>query len=140
MTQVRIRLNEAELLRAGFPRDAVVALRQIAAVIGSGLEIGEITDVEALVLTTGRNDGKQANIEQEVIRLADQINQIRRDSTAFQQSIQRELESLQHSIRRSGVQQEIDRLREQIALLSKPNLSVIQLKLDELTTYVMGTR
>lgn len=140
MTQVRIRLNEAELLRAGFPRDAVVALRQIVAVIGSGLEIGEISDVEALVLTTGRNDGKQSNIEQEVIRLADQINQIRRDSTAFQQSIQRELESLQHSVRRSGVQQEIDRLREQIGMLHQPSLSGVQRQLDELTTYVMGSR
>ena len=100
MTQVRIRLNEAELLRAGFPRDAVAALRQIAAVIGSGLEIGEISDVEALVLTTGRNDGKQSNIEQEVMRLGDQVNQIRRDSTAFQQGIQCELESLVMSVRR----------------------------------------
>ena len=94
MTQVRIKLNEAELLRAGFPRDTVAALRQIAAVIGSGLEIGEITDVEALVLTTGRNDGKQSNIEQEVMRLGDQINQIRRDSTAFQQNIQQKLDEL----------------------------------------------
>ena len=140
MTQVRIKLNEAELLRAGLPRDAVVALRQIVAVVGSGLEIGEITDVEALVLTTGRNDGKQANIEQEVIRLGDQINQIRRDSTAFQQSIQRELESLQNSVRRSGVQQEIDRLREQIGMLHQPSLSGVQRQLDELTTYVMGSR
>lgn len=140
MTQVRIKLNEAELLRAGFPRDAVVALRQIVAVIGSGLEIGEITDVEALVLTTGRNDGKQSNIEQEVMRLGDQVNQIRRDSTAFQQNIQRELESLQQVVRRSGVQQEIERLREQIGMLHQPNLSVIQSRLDELTTYVMGSR
>lgn len=123
MTQVRIRLNEAELLRAGLPRDAVVALRQIAAVIGSGLEIGEITDVEALVLTTGRNDGKQSNIEQEVMRLGDQVNQIRRDSTAFQQNIQRELESLQQAVRRH-----------------QPNISGIQSRLDELTTYVMGSR
>lgn len=99
MTQVRIKLNEAELLRAGLPRDAIVALRQIAAVIGSGLEIGEITDVEALVLTTGRNDGKQSNIEQE-----------------------------------------IDRLREQIGMLHQQNLSGIQRQLDELTTYVMGSR
>ena len=140
MTQVRIRLNEAELLRAGLPRDAVVALRQIAAVIGSGLEIGEITDVEALVLTTGRNDGKQSNIEQEVMRLGDQVNQIRRDSTAFQQNIQRELESLQQAVRRSGVQQEIERLREQIGMLHQPNISGIQSRLDELTTYVMGSR
>lgn len=140
MTQVRIKLNEAELLRAGFPRDAVVALRQIVAVVGSGLEIGEITDVEALVLTTGRNDGKQANIEQEVNRLGDQINQIRRDSTAFQQGIQRELESLQQAVRRSDVQQEINRLREQIGMLYQPNLSGIQRQLDELTTYVMGSR
>lgn len=120
MTQVRIKLNEAELLRAGLPRDAIVALRQIAAVIGSGLEIGEITDVEALVLTTGRNDGKQSNIEQEVMRIGDQVNQIRRDSTAFQQ--------------------EIDRLREQIGMVHQQNLSGIQRQLDELTTYVMGSR
>lgn len=121
MTQVRIRLDEAGLIRAGLPRDAVVALRQIVAVIGSGLEIGEITDVEALVLTTGRNDGKQSNIEQEVMRLGDQINQIRRDSTAFQQGIQQELEALQNSVRRSS-------------------LSGVQRQLDELTTYVMGSR
>lgn len=140
MTQVRIKLNEAELLRAGFPRDAVVALRQIVAVVGSGLEIGEITDVEALVLTTGRNDGKQSNIEQEVMRLGDQVNQIRRDSTAFQQNIQLELESLQQAVRRSDVQQEIERLREQIGMLHQPNLSVIQQNLDELTNYVMGSR
>lgn len=139
MTQVRIRLNEAELLKV-LPRHAVVALRQIIEVVGSGLVIGDISDVEALVLTTGRNDGKQANIEQEVIRLADQINQIRRDSTAFQQNVQRELESLQQAVRRSGVQQEIERLREQIGMLHQPNLSVIQQKLDELTNYVMGSR
>lgn len=140
MTQVRIRLNEAELLRAGFPRDTVVALRQIAAVIGSGLEIGEITDVEALVLTTGRNDGTQANLLQEVRRLSDQINQVGRESRAFQNSVQRDLECLQQAVRRNDQQQEIGRLREQINLIPKPNFSGIQAKLDELTTYVMGTR
>ena len=33
-----IRLNEAELLRAGMPRDAVAALRKILQVIGDGIQ------------------------------------------------------------------------------------------------------
>ena len=36
-----IRLNEAELLRAGMPRDAVVALRKIVTVIGDGISVGD---------------------------------------------------------------------------------------------------
>ena len=139
MSGVRIRLNEAELLKV-LPRHAVVALRQIIEVVGSGLVIGDISDVEALVLTTSRNDGQQANTAQELQRMGEQIGQIRRESLAFQQGVTRELECLQQAVRRNDQQQEIGRLREQINLIPKPNFSGIQAKLDELTTYVMGTR
>lgn len=81
MTKIRIRVNEAELLRAGWPRDAVNALRGIIAVVASGIEVGNVGDLETLLLTA--TDARRANdaLRQEIQLVQEQIQAMRREMT-----------------------------------------------------------
>ena len=74
MSGLTIRLNEAQLLRAGMPKDAVVALREIIKIVGSGISAGGgLSDLEGLVLSAGREDAETANLRGEVERLRHQV-------------------------------------------------------------------
>jgi hypothetical protein len=91
MAGLMIRLNEAELLRAGMPRESVVALREIVKVIGSGFSSGDLGDIEGLILTASRESADTANLRADVARLSERVSRL-----ANMTAIENRLSQLEH--------------------------------------------
>lgn len=81
MSQIRIRVNEAELMKV-WPRDAVVALRQIITVVSSGIEVGNIGDLESLILTTPEAQRQADAVRADVERLRAEVAALRQQRAA----------------------------------------------------------
>ena len=109
---MKIRLREDELLRAGMPRDAVAAPRDILKVIGDGIEAGDIGDLEGLMLTTGRSSATQANLAQTVEAMSEQVATVRRDIAGQLFALRGELDALkaQRSTNLTGIERRLDQL------------------------------
>jgi len=135
MTGIKIRVNEADLLRAGWPRDAVNALRGIIAVIGTSVSIGSVSDLETLILTTTSGGSRDANTANQMQALADELGQVRRNATAFQQHVSQRLEALEAQLRRA---QEIPPRVDAIERAIRTNN--LQQQINELRDFTFGAR
>lgn len=135
MTGIKIRVNEADLLRSGWPRDAVNALRGIIAVIGTSVSIGSVSDLESLILTTNSGRASEANTANQLQALADELGQIRRNATAFQQAVSQRLDSLEGQLRRA---QEIPSRVDAIERAIRTNN--LQQQINELRDFTFGAR
>lgn len=119
MTGLTIRLNEAQLLRAGMPKESVVALREIIKIIGAGISGGDLSDMEGLIVTAGRNSAADVNDRQEIQRLQDQVGMIRRDVAGQLSALRTEIDAIAHN-RRANLTEIINRietLEGQVAVL-----------------------
>ena len=107
-----IRLNEAELLRAGMPRDAVAALRKILQVIGDGIEAGDLGYLEGLMLTTGRPSAAESNLAQAIEAMSEQVGTVRREMAGQLFALRGEIDALkaQRSTNLTGIERRLDRL------------------------------
>ena len=107
-----IRLNEAELLRAGMPRDAVAALRKIVETIGDGISAGDLSDVEGLILTTARSTASQANLAQAVEAMSEQIATVRREMAGQLFALRGEMDALKmnRTANLTGIERRLDQL------------------------------
>ena len=135
MTGIKIRVNEADLLRAGWPRDAVNALRGIIAVIGTSVSIGSVSDLETLILTTTSGGSRDANTAAQMQALADELGQVRRNATAFQQAVSHRLDVLEGQLRRA---QEIPTRVDAIERAIRTNN--LQQQINELRDFTFGAR
>ena len=135
MTGIKIRVNEADLLRAGWPRDAVNALRGIIAVIGTSVSIGSVSDLESLILTTNSGRASEANTANQLQALADELGQVRRNATTFQERISQRLEALEGQLRRA---QEISPRMDAIERAIRTNN--LQQQINELRDFTFGAR
>lgn len=105
-----IRINEAELLRAGFPRDLVNALRELQNLTASSVTQ---TDIDNLQVQINSADDDIQRLEQRIA-----LNRVRSQLTA--------------------VEQDIALLRAQIAAQRQPDLAAILQRLNNLETIVNG--
>ena len=135
MTGIKIRVNEADLLRAGWPRDAVNALRGIIAVIGTSVSIGSVSDLESLILTTNSGRASEASTANQLQALADELGQIRRNANAFEQAVSQRLDSLEGQLRRA---QEIPSRVDAIERAIRTNN--LQQQINELRDFTFGAR
>lgn len=106
-----IRINEAELLRAGFPRDLVNALRELQNLTASSVTQTDINNLQVQI------DSADDDIQRLEQRIA--LNRVRSQLTA--------------------VEQDIALLRAQIAAQRQPDLAAILQRLNNLETIVNGT-
>jgi len=135
MTGIKIRVNEADLLRAGWPRDAVNALRGIIAVIGTSVSIGSVSDLETLILTTTSGGSRDANTANQMQALADELGQVKRNATTFQQAVSQRLDALEGQLRRA---QEIPSRVDAIERAIRTNN--LQQQINELRDFTFGAR
>jgi L-serine deaminase len=119
MSGLTIRLNEAQLLRAGMPKESVVALREIIKIIGAGVSTGDISDMEGLIVTAGRPSASDANDRQEIQRLHEQIGMIRRDVAGQLSALRSEIDAIGQSrrVNLSEIINRIEALEGQVAIL-----------------------
>lgn len=135
MTGIRIRVNEADLLRAGWPRDAVHALRGIIAVIGTSVSIGSVSDLETLILTTTSGGSRDANMAAQMQALSDELGQVKRNANALQQAFSQRLDAIQSQSRRA---QEITPRIDAIERAIRTNN--LQQQINELRDFTFGAR
>jgi endonuclease III len=135
MTGIKIRVNEADLLRAGWPRDAVNALRGIIAVIGTSVSIGSVSDLETLILTTTSGNARDANTGAQMQALADELGQVKRNANAFQQAVSQRLDALEGQLHRA---QEIPTRVDAIERAIRTNN--LQQQINELRDFTFGAR
>jgi hypothetical protein len=105
-----IRIDEASLLRAGFPRDLVAALRDLATLSASSVTPADLT---ALQVQINANDAELAAFEKQIL--------IRRISADV-----------------SNLVQSVEQLRAQVAALPKPNNSALIQRIDHLEQITAG--
>ena len=105
-----IRIDEAALLRAGFPRDLVAALRDLTALSGSSVTT---SDINALQIQITANDAELAALEQQML-----------------------IRGL--SVGMSNLTQAVEQLRAEIAAQPKPNNSALIQRIDHLEKITAG--
>ena len=105
-----IRIDEGALLRAGFPRDLVAALRDLTALSGSTVTTSDIT---ALQVQIDAHDTELAALEQQML--------IRRMSVEV-----------------SNLAQAVEQLRAEIAAQPKPNNSALIQRIDHIEQITAG--
>jgi len=105
-----IRIDEGALLRAGFPRDLVAALRDLA-----GLSASSVTtsDINSLQIQITANDAELVALEQQML--------IRRMSVEV-----------------SNLTQAVEQLRAELAAQPKPNNSALNQRVDHLEQITAG--
>lgn len=113
MAGLMIRLNEAELLRAGMPRESVVALREIVKIIGSGFSSGDLGDIEGLILTASREDAATSNLRADMDHLSQQVGMIRRDFAGQFFALRGEIDALRErnrTVNLTGIEDRLSQL------------------------------
>lgn len=133
--EFKIRINEAELHRAGWPRDAINALRGIIAVVGTSISVGGVSDLESLILTTNSGRATEANTANTIQALSDELGQVKRSANAFQQAVNHRLDSIETQLRRSHeLSPRIDAIERAV------RTNNLEQQLNELRDYVHGAR
>ncbi len=127
MSQIRIRVNEAELMKV-WPRDAVVALRKIITVVSSGIEVGNIGDLDSLILTTPEAQRQADAVRADVERLRAEVAALRQQRAAPM------LDGL------PAVSIRLAPPAAQDAPASQPNLTDILRRLSDLESIIHGAR
>ena len=105
-----IRIDEASLLRAGFPRDLVAALRDLATLSASSVTPA---DLNALQVQITANDAELAAFEKRVL-----LRQI--------------------SVEVSNLAQSVSQLRAEIAAIPRPNNSALIQRIEQLEQITAG--